>query len=211
MPELLIATTNPGKIREILQILEGTPFRLLTPVDVGRSISEPAETGHTFAENARLKAAYYAAESGLTTVAEDSGLAIDALGGRPGIHSARYPGATYSEKFANLWAELKPHPRPWTARYICALALVEPIALLPHSPIAPLFECEGVVQGEIWPEPRGTHGFGYDPIFYFPGYGATFGEVDDARKSLVAHRGRAFRLLREFLNSGRRTQDPGLS
>ena len=203
MPELLIATTNPGKIREILPILEGTPFRLLTLADLDKSIPEPEETGRTFAENARLKAAYYAAESGITTVAEDSGLAIDALNGRPGIHSARHPGATYPDKFANLWAELQGHPRPWTARYVCALAMV--------STTSTIFEGTGVVEGEIWPEPRGTHGFGYDPIFYFPEYGATFGEVDDEHKSVVAHRGRAFRFLREVLNSGPRTLDPGLS
>jgi XTP/dITP diphosphohydrolase len=194
MPELLIATTNPGKIREILPILEATPFRLLTLADLSTSIAEPEETGRTFAENARLKAAYYATASGLTTVAEDSGLAIDALGGRPGIHSARYPGATYLDKFQNLYRELSTHARPWSARYVCALAMVGAAGVV--------FECEGVVAGEIWPEPRGRHGFGYDPIFYFPEYAATFGEVDDAQKSIVAHRGRAFRLLREFLNAG---------
>jgi len=211
MTELLIATTNSGKIREIVPILEGSPFRLLTLADLRRAISEPEETGRTFGENARLKAGYYAGVTGLLTVAEDSGLAVDALGGRPGIHSARYPGDTYPDRFQNLYRELAPHSRPWTARYICALALVEPNPPLSHSPTPPLFECSGVVEGEIWPEPRGTQGFGYDPIFYFPEYGATFGEVDDARKSLVAHRGRAFRQLREFLNSGPWTLDPGLS
>jgi XTP/dITP diphosphohydrolase len=188
MRELLIATTNPGKIREIRPILEGTPFRLVTLAEVGRSIPEPEETGATFAENARLKADYYAAATGLRTVAEDSGLAIDALGGRPGILSARYPGDTYPDKFANLYAELAASPRPWTARYICAVALSEPP-----------FECEGRVDGEISPEPRGDNGFGYDPIFFYPAFGRTFGEVDDAHKAIVAHRGKAFRLLRDFL------------
>jgi len=220
MRDLLIATTNPGKIREILPILEGTSVRLLTLADLAGEIPEPEETGRTFAENARLKASYYAAASGLATVAEDSGLEIDALGGRPGIHSARYPGETYADKFRNLYRELAPHSRPWTARYICALALVqspearvpdlEPIHPITHSPIHPiLFECVGVVEGELSPSPRGTHGFGYDPIFYFPEYGATFGEVDDARKLRVAHRGRAFRQLREFLAAPERwTLDP---
>lgn len=212
MRDLLVATTNPGKLREILPILEGTSVRLLTLADIGRPIDEPEETGHSFGDNARLKAGHYAAQTGLLTVAEDSGLAIDALNGRPGIHSARYPGATYLDKFANLYQELMPFPRPWTARYVCALALAEPIAPLPHCAIAPLplcpiapltvFECEGVVEGEIWPEPRGTHGFGYDPIFYCTESGATFGEIDDARKMKVAHRGRAFRQLRKFLDSG---------
>ncbi len=206
MPDLLIATTNTGKIREILPILAGTSFRLLTLADLGRPINEPEETGLTFADNARLKAEYYAAASGLLTVAEDSGLAIDALDGRPGIHSARYPGSTYPNKFANLYNELASFPRPWTARYVCALAVQSPRSKVQ----GPLFECSGIVEGEIWPEPRGTHGFGYDPIFYFPEYDATFGEVDDARKSVVAHRGRAFRLLRTFLDPGPWTLDPGL-
>lgn len=197
MPDLLIATTNPGKIREIIPLLEGSPYRLLTLSDIGRLIPEPEETGQTFAENARLKASYYAAETGLLTVAEDSGLAIDALGGRPGIHSARYPGTTYPDKFANLYRELAPHPRPWTAHYVCAVCVVQG----PRSMVQglPWFECLGVVDGEIWPEPRGTRGFGYDPIFWYPEYDATFGEVDDALKMKVAHRGRAFRQLSAFL------------
>lgn len=193
MRELLIATTNSGKILEIFPILEGTPVRCLTLADLPIGIAEPEETGATFAENAQLKAAYYAGTSGLLTVAEDSGLSVDALGGRPGIYSARYPGATYPEKFANLYRELADAPRPWTAHYVCALALVDP------RDQTLVFACEGVVDGELWPEARGVHGFGYDPIFYFPGYAATFGEVDDAQKSIVAHRGRAFRQLREFL------------
>lgn len=197
MTDLLIATTNPGKIREILPTLAGAPVRLLTLADVGRSIAEPEETGVSFADNALLKARYYSAATNLTTVAEDSGLAIDALGGRPGILSARYPGATYPDKFENLWRELAPHPRPWIARYVCAVALVKPWS--PNEVTEPAFECTGEVIGEIVAESRGTHGFGYDPIFYYPDYGATFGEVDDARKAVVAHRGKAFRLLREFL------------
>lgn len=215
MTELLVATTNQGKIREVLSImdgpiLDGTSPRVLTLADLNRPIPDPEETGRTFAENARLKARYYADETGLTTVAEDSGLAIDALGGRPGIHSARYPGETYPDKFRNLYAELAAHRRPWTARYVCALALVQGPGSrvqgsnlthpFTHSPTHPLlFECEGVVEGEVWPEPRGPHGFGYDPIFYFPEYGATFGEVTDEKKLAVAHRGRAFRQLRDFL------------
>ena len=197
MTDLLIATTNAGKIREIFPILQGTSVRLRTLADLGAPIAEPEETGASFAANARLKAGYYAAKTGMITVAEDSGLVIDALDGRPGINSARYPGETYPEKFANLYRELAAHPRPWTARYFCALALAVP---RPASSVQrPLFECSGVVLGEIWPEPRGTHGFGYDPIFYYPEFGATFGEVDDERKTSVAHRGKAFRKLRDYL------------
>lgn len=195
MTDLLIATTNAGKIREIVPILQGTSVRLRTLTDLGAPMPEPEETGASFAANARLKADYYAAKTGMITVAEDSGLVIDALGGRPGILSARYPGDTYAEKFVNLYRELAAHPRPWKARYFCALCLSNPTVLTSQS----RYECSGIVLGEIWPEPRGSHGFGYDPIFYYPEFGATFGEVDDERKSSVAHRGRAFRKLREYL------------
>lgn len=193
MPQLLIATTNPGKVREICRILEGTSVRLLTLADVP-PVPEPEETGRTFAENARLKAEYYARSSGLTTVAEDSGLVIDALGGRPGVLSARYPGATYPEKFANLYRELAPHPRPWTARFVAALAVVQAKGSLL------LFECEGTVAGEIAAEPRGSHGFGYDPFFFYPPLGRTTGELTDDEKIEISHRGKAFRQLRAWLN-----------
>src|SRR5262245_413874 len=123
MDALLVATTNPGKIREIRLALGGVPLALLTLADVP-PVDEPAETGRTFADNALLKARYYAAASGYFTVAEDSGLVIDAIGGRPGVESARYPGDTYAEKFAGLYRELAPHARPWTARFVCSLAFV---------------------------------------------------------------------------------------
>lgn len=200
---LLIATTNPGKIREIRRVLRSTP-EFATLADVA-PIPEPEETGVTFAENAALKARYYAEASGLVTVAEDSGLVIDALGGAPGVHSARYPGATYPDKFARLYAALASHPRPWTARYVCAIAVAKsrssevPKSRSPEVPL--LFECQDVVEGEIWPEPRGTNGFGYDPIFYYPPFERTFGEVDDERKLAVAHRGRAFRQLEAWIES----------
>lgn len=190
MPPLLIATTNAGKIREIRHLLAHWPD-LLALKDLP-PIAEPEETGATFAENAALKARYYARSSALVTVAEDSGLVIDAIGGAPGVHSARYPGTTYPDKFRNLYAALGAAPRPWTARYVCAIAVAGPEVI---------YECEATVEGEIWPEPRGTHGFGYDPIFYFPPYGRTFGEVEDTEKLAVAHRGRAFRLLDDWLAS----------
>ncbi len=195
MAPLLIATTNAGKIREIRHLLAHWPD-LLTLPDLP-PMAEPEETGATFADNAALKARYYARSSGLVTVAEDSGLVIDALDGAPGGHSARYPGTTYPDKFRNLYAALGAAPRPWTARYVCAVAVVAPRG----SEVPLLYECEAAVEGEIWPEPRGTHGFGYDPIFYFPPYGRTFGEVEDEEKLAVAHRGRAFRLLVDWLAS----------
>jgi XTP/dITP diphosphohydrolase len=190
---LLLATTNAGKLREIRRVLEGLPIDIVSLADRA-PIPEPAETGQTFAENARQKALAYWRAAGLPTVAEDSGLAIDALGGRPGVESARYPGATYPDKFTNLYRELAGHPRPWTARFVCALAFVD-------TGPAPAFECEAAVAGEIASRPAGTNGFGYDPIFLYPPYGATLGEVDDARKLAVAHRGRAFRQFRSWLET----------
>jgi XTP/dITP diphosphohydrolase len=189
---LLLATTNPGKIREIRRVLDGVPQRLATLAE-WPAVADPIESGKTCAENALLKARHYAAQTGLPTVAEDSGLFIDALDGRPGVESARYPGATYPDKFVNLYRELAPHRRPWSAHYRCAAAVVADGQLL--------FTCEATVEGEIVPEPRGSHGFGYDPIFHFPQYGRTFGEVSDEEKLVVAHRGKAFRMVREFLTS----------
>jgi XTP/dITP diphosphohydrolase len=205
MTPLLIATTNPGKLREIAVLLRGLPLTLPSLGDLP-PIVEPEETAGTFAGNARIKAGAYARASGLVTVAEDSGLAIDALGGAPGVHSARYPGATYPDKFRNLYAALAAHPRPWAARYVCALAVVdgrvnEGNATIAMSPTV-TFETQATVEGEIWPEPRGTHGFGYDPVFYYAPYGRTFGEVGDEEKLAVAHRGRAFLTLRRWIETG---------
>lgn len=159
------------------------------------SLAEPEETGTTFEENARLKARAYAAMTGLATVAEDSGLEIDALGGEPGIHSARYPGDTYPDKFANLYARLAGAPRPWTARFVCALAMVDRDG-------AVQFESRATVEGEVAETPRGSFGFGYDPMFYYPPYEKTLGEVEGLEKLAVAHRGKAFRAFRDWLERG---------
>jgi XTP/dITP diphosphohydrolase len=193
MKPLLIATTNAGKLREIEEVLRGLAVPLRSLRDFP-PVPEPEETEPTFQGNARLKAGAYARATGMITVAEDSGLAIDALGGAPGIHSARYPGETYPEKFGNVYRALREHPRPWTARYVCAIAVVDETSVV--------FETLATVEGEIWPEPRGSNGFGYDPIFYYPPYGKTFGQVDDARKLAVAHRGLAFVKLRRWIESG---------
>jgi len=194
--ELLIATTNPGKLSEIRTILDGLSVRLRA-LDEFPPVPEPEETGGTFAENALIKARAYASMLRMPTVAEDSGLEIDALGGEPGIHSARYPGATYADKFANLYARLKDAPRPWTARFVCELALVDAAG-------TPLFRSRGTIDGEIADAPRGSHGFGYDPIFRYPPYGMTLGEVQGGKKLAVAHRGEAFRALRAWLEAGAR-------
>jgi XTP/dITP diphosphohydrolase len=203
VPPILIATTNPGKLREIRHVLEGVPIEFRSLADLP-AVPEPSETGLTFAENALLKARYYAAASGLATVAEDSGLMIDALGGRPGIESARYPGATYPEKFKRLYRELAAHRRPWTARFVCSLCFVGAPSLEPQAASPTVqFTTEATVEGEIAEAPRGAFGFGYDPIFLYPPYGCTLGEVDGDRKLAVAHRGKAFRQFREWLLSRR--------
>jgi XTP/dITP diphosphohydrolase len=196
---ILIATTNPGKLREIRLVLEGLPYEWRSIADLG-AIDEPEETGQTFAENALLKARYYAAASGLPTVAEDSGLVIDALDGRPGVMSARYPGTTYPDKFRHLYRELAAHPRPWTARFVCSLAFVDQATgQWPKAEGDVLFTTEATVEGVIADAPKGAFGFGYDPIFFHPPYGCTLGEVDGERKLAVAHRGKAFRAFGAWL------------
>jgi XTP/dITP diphosphohydrolase len=197
---LVIATTNAGKAREIARALEGLPIRLLSLADVP-AVAEPEETGATFADNAREKAAYYCGRLGMPAVADDSGLVIDALGGRPGVTSARYPGDTYADKFAGLYRELSPYTRPWTARFICAVALCRP-ASDAGAGCRVLFTGEAAVEGEIAPEPRGRNGFGYDPIFYYEPYDRTLGEVSDVEKLAISHRGQAFRQLRDWLGAG---------
>lgn len=193
MQRLLVATTNPGKLREIRDVLAGAPvdlvgLRELPPID------EPEETGETFEENARLKARYYVAHSGLLTVAEDSGLVIDALDGEPGVRSARFirPDASYPERFDEIYRRLAGRPdRPRTARFVCALALAQGDRIL--------FETTAAVDGVIADRPRGAGGFGYDPILHFPPYGRTLAEVTQEEKLRVAHRGKAFRALADWL------------
>ncbi len=203
MTRLLVATTNAGKVREIRELLAGAPVTLLSLADLP-PIEEPEETGRTFEENARLKALYYdaraaGAEGGPTlTVAEDSGLVIDALDGEPGVHSARFMGAdaSYSDRFREIYRRLAERPdRPHIARFVCALALVCGGRVLS--------ETTGVVEGEIARTPSGSGGFGYDPIFYYPAYAATLADVTQAQKSAVAHRGYAFRALGEWLQGKR--------
>lgn len=217
----VLATTNPGKIREIRSILEGVPVELVG-LEALAPVPSPEETGRTFAENARLKALYYAQATGLPAIAEDSGLEVDALGGIPGVQSARFCGesATYPERFAALYRMLDEAGRvreqdvervraqdvgrvrgqdsggpaattASPARFVCHVAVAN------HDAI--LFEARGTVEGHIAPEPRGDHGFGYDPIFFHPPSGRTLAEVSDERKREVSHRGEAFRQLRAWM------------
>ena len=191
MTPLLIATSNAGKLREIRDILHDVPYALRSLADLV-PIEEPEETGATFEANAVLKARYYAGATGLLTVADDSGLEVDALDGAPGVLSARFPGATYEHKFATMFAMLDARGvETSTARFVCAIALVHDDRVV--------FEARGVVEGEITRRPRGEHGFGYDPIFYHPPFGLTLAEVPLARKREVSQRGKALEQLRTFL------------
>jgi XTP/dITP diphosphohydrolase len=192
LPRLTIATTNAGKLAEIVPMLDALGLELLTLHDF-RSIPIPEETGRTFAANARAKALYYSRATGGLTVAEDSGLAIDALDGAPGVESARFggEGSSYPEKFTRIYDALRArHALDSPARFVCAVALVEGGRTV--------FEAEGCVEGRIANEPKGAGGFGYDPIFFYPPFGCTFGEAA-ARKGEVSHRARAFQALRTFL------------
>jgi len=195
LPPLLIATTNHGKLREIRQILEGLSVDVRSLADVA-GVAEPEEAGATFEENARQKAVYYAAATGLRVVAEDSGLEIDGLDGAPGIYSARFgadEAPTYPEKFELIYRMLRERRGrvESPARFVCALALADRHRIV--------FEARGTVEGHIVEPPRGGGGFGYDPIFFYPPLGVTLAELDAARKASVSHRGAAFRQLRDYL------------
>jgi XTP/dITP diphosphohydrolase len=197
---LLLATTNRDKVREIRSLLADSPVHLIDLSGLP-AVVEPEETGQTFQENARLKARYYSLHSGLPAVAEDSGLVIDALDGEPGVRSARFlaPEASYPERFAAIFGRLAQRPeRPRTARFVCALAVVDAERIV--------FETAGTVEGVIAAAPAGGRGFGYDPIFYYPPYGATFAEVGEAEKLAVAHRGQAFRALARWIREAGGTQ-----
>jgi non-canonical purine NTP pyrophosphatase (RdgB/HAM1 family) len=191
MMKLVIATTNPGKVREINGILTQPGIDLIS-LDQFPGIAEPEETGATFADNARLKALYYGQATGLPSVADDSGLEIGALGNAPGVHSARWHGTDYAVKFRKIYELL--HERGASgspARFVCHLALADEGRIL--------YEATGIIDGEIAPEPRGKNGFGYDPIFYYPPFNCTLAELDLERKATVSHRGKAFGLLRQAI------------
>lgn len=195
MKRLVLATGNPDKVREIRAILEGLPYDI-AGLDAWPDIAQPEETGATFAENAILKARYYASATGELVVAEDSGLEIDELGGAPGVESARFAGADtpYPGKFAEIYRRLSATgSRNSTARFVCELALAEGDRIL--------FQARGTVEGRIAQKPRGTHGFGYDPIFFYPPAGRTLAELTAEEKHAVSHRGAAFAKLRSFLES----------
>jgi XTP/dITP diphosphohydrolase len=188
---LVIATTNRHKLAEIARILDPLDWTV-EPIAAYSPGPAPEETGRTFAENARLKALHYGQVAPHLTVADDSGLEIDGLDGEPGIHSARFNGATYAEKFDAIHARLREREALASpARFVCAVAAAE------HGRI--VFEATGTIEGRIAGSPAGDAGFGYDPIFFYPPYGCTLAEVSAERKAAVSHRGKAFRKLGEFI------------
>jgi XTP/dITP diphosphohydrolase len=192
---LLLATTNQGKIREIRHLLSDLPLDWRSLTD-WPDVDAPEETGATFRDNARQKALYYAARTGCVAVAEDSGLEIEALGGEPGVHSARFGGVdvSYAEKFALIERRLEALGHPdRTARFVCAVAVAAAGEIL--------FDADGVVEGLIAAKPSGNGGFGYDPIFFYPPFGCTLAEADE-RKSEVSHRARAFGQFATWIRKG---------
>lgn len=196
MRDILIATQNRDKVGEIQRLIAALPFRFVLPRDLGIPDS-PEETETTFLGNARLKALHYAKVSGLPAVADDSGLSIDAMNGEPGVYSSRFCGetATYPERFEEIWRRLRGVPADRrTAHFTCAVAMAA------GDHIA--FETEQEVQGLIASAPRGTNGFGYDPIFFHPPSGRTTAELTREEKDAISHRGQAFAKFRDFLASG---------
>jgi XTP/dITP diphosphohydrolase len=191
---LLIATRNRGKLREYKELLAGLPFELLTLDDLGVH-EEVEETGATLPENARLKAENYARVSGLLTLADDSGLEVDALGGEPGVHSKRYAGDGKSDAERNqfLLAKLLQVPSGGrSARFRCAIVIA--------APDGRTWSSEGVCEGEIAFEPRGEFGFGYDPLFILREGGVRMAELPTEEKNRISHRARAARGAREVLS-----------
>ena len=193
-PQLVVATTNRHKLQEIRRLLAASPVDIVS-LDAFPPLPEPEETGTTFEENARIKARFYERATGVMTVAEDSGLVIDALDDEPGVRSARFvrPDATYADRFAEVYRRMSAAPeRGRNARFVCALTVVRDGEIV--------FETSATIEGEIAATPKGTGGFGYDPIFYYPPYAATLAEVSQFDKLTVAHRGQAFRALAKWLD-----------
>jgi XTP/dITP diphosphohydrolase len=196
MADLLLASQNPGKLNEMRQLIDGLPFRVVGPRELGLH-DAPDETGATFLENATIKALAYARLSGLLTVADDSGLSVDALGGAPGLYSSRFGGEGASDLDRNrlLLEKLRGvPPERRGARFTSAVAVARGQDVL--------FQVQESVHGAIAEEMRGPNGFGYDPLFFYPPFGKTFGEVSRPEKDRVSHRGKAFARLREFLAGG---------
>jgi XTP/dITP diphosphohydrolase len=195
MNSLLLATNNPGKLRELRALLRDFDLRIVTPEEAGLRL-RVEEDGTTYVENASKKAEEFARASGLAALADDSGLEVDALGGEPGLRSARYlagADATDADRRAYLLRKLSGKPRPWTARFRAAVAIASPGGSTRYA--------EGNCSGEIIPDERGDGGFGYDRIFLVQGTGLTMAELPAEQKNRMSHRARAvmnaFPILRE--------------
>lgn len=191
--KLIFATGNENKMREIREILAGRGYEILSMKEAGIDI-DVEENGKTFSENALIKARAISEESGELVLADDSGLEIDALGGEPGIYSARYMGhdTSYVEKNNNLIQRLEGVPdEKRTARFVCAMAAVFPDG---REEVV-----VGTMEGRIGYEIAGENGFGYDPIFYLPEYGKTSAEISPEEKNAISHRGKALRAIAELL------------
>ena len=182
---LLIASQNPGKIAEIQSILAPLRFNILSARELEKTI-HVEETGETYAQNARLKAATFLQKTGIPALADDTGLAVDALGGAPGVFSARYSpkaNATDADRRDYLLSQLKFEPQPWKAHFQCVVVLA--------TPAGEFFETVGRCDGMIIPEERGSGGFGYDPIFFMPEYQMTMAELTTDLKNKISHRAKA--------------------
>ncbi|HTP02550.1 MAG TPA: RdgB/HAM1 family non-canonical purine NTP pyrophosphatase [Anaerolineales bacterium] len=195
MQSLLIATNNKGKMAEMQALLAGLSAGLVTPAQCGIEL-EVNEDGKTYAENAQKKAMAFARISGLISLADDSGLEVDALDGAPGLHSHRYvpaPGATDADRRRYLLGNLAGKARPWPARFRAAIAIA-----VPGGSVQVI---EGECRGEIIPEERGSSGFGYDPIFFIPEMGKTMAELEMDEKNRISHRARAVMKARPILET----------
>jgi XTP/dITP diphosphohydrolase len=200
---LILASRNRKKRAELEAIIGNLPVRILT-LDDFPDIPDPVEDGETFLENAAKKALFVARATGTYTLADDSGLEVDALGGRPGVHSARYAGCDDKESRdltnnRKLLREMERVPESErTARFRCAIVLAGPSPDVPHE-IVTLGESEGTVEGKMLTEPRGLHGFGYDPLFYSEEVGSTFAEARAEDKNQISHRARALAKIAPLL------------
>jgi XTP/dITP diphosphohydrolase len=195
MPKLLIATHNPGKVFEFAEMFRNLPIECVSLDEVGIT-EDIEETGETFEDNARLKAIGYCEMSGLITLADDSGLEVDALGGEPGVYSARYagPGATAADRNAKLLKNMAEVPADQrTARFRCVIAIA--------TPSGEIYTADGTVEGRINYEPRGELGFGYDPVFFMPEYGATLAELGSPIKNKISHRAKALQAIMPTLSA----------
>jgi XTP/dITP diphosphohydrolase len=195
MKQLLIATGNPGKLHEIRSLLDGMKIKLLTPDMFGVSM-KVEEIGNSYEENASLKARAFARASGLVSLADDSGLEVDALEGLPGIRSARFsplPHATDADRRTYLLGLLHTYPHPWYAHFHCTVAIA--------TPEEQIYLAQGNCRGEIIPDERGMNGFGYDPIFLLPEIGLTMAELNMSQKNRLSHRARAISAALPILNA----------